>query len=292
MALTRRGSLAALTGLAVVPLVGAAPRAPAVPTRTAPSFARLEREFDARLGVHAVDTGTGKVVAYRPDERFAFASTYKALAAGAVLRRNTPAGLERVVPYTRAELVAHSPVTERHVESGMSLRALCDAAIRYSDNTAGNLLLDELGGPKGFQAELAGLGDTTTRADRYEPALNEAAPGDPRDTSTPRALTSALYAYTLGGVLDGERRALLLDWLGRNTTGGALIRSGVPAHWKVGDKTGNASYGTRNDIAVVSPPGAAPILLTVLSSRAARDAAYDDRLIARATEVVVAALRA
>ncbi|MEU8791310.1 class A beta-lactamase [Streptomyces sp. NPDC048643] len=291
MALTRRGSLAALTGLTAVPLFGAAPRGIAAPTESAPSFAELEGEFDARLGVYAVHTGKGRAVAYRSDERYAFASTYKALAAGAVLRKNTPAGLERVVRYTRAHLVAHSPVTERHVESGMSLRALCDAAIRYSDNTAGNLLFDELGGPKGLQTELVGLGDTTTRADRYEPALNEATPGDPRDTSAPRALASTLRAYALGGVLSSEKRALLIGWLGHNTTGDALIRAGVPAHWKVGDKTGNASYGTRNDIGVVFPPDAAPIVLAVLSSRATQDAAYDDRLIARATEVVVAALR-
>ncbi|MFJ8991166.1 class A beta-lactamase [Streptomyces sp. NPDC102279] len=291
MALTRRGSLAALTGLATVPLFGAAQRAMAAPANSAPAFAELEREFDARLGVYAVDTGNGKSVAYRADERFAFASTYKALAAGAVLRKNTPAGLERVVRYTHADLVAHSPVTERHMESGMSLRALCDAAIRYSDNTAGNLLFDELGGPKGFQTELAGRGDTTTQADRYEPALNEATPGDPRDTSTPRALASTLRAYTLGGVLDAGRRALLIDWLGRNTTGDALIRGGVPAHWKVGDKTGNASYGTRNDIGIVRPPDAAPIVLAVLSSRTTQDAPYDDQLIARATEIVVATSR-
>ncbi|MFD6918837.1 class A beta-lactamase [Streptomyces sp. NPDC059944] len=291
MALTRRGSLAALTGLAMVPVFGTASRAMAAPTESAPAFAELEREFDARLGVYAMDTGTGRAVAFRADERFAFASTYKALAAGAVLRKNTAAGLERVVRYTHADLVAHSPVTERHVESGMPLRALCDAAIRYSDNTAGNLLFDELGGPKGFQTELVGLGDTTTRADRYEPGLNEATPGDPRDTSTPHALASTLHAYTLGGVLGARESALLTDWLGRNTTGDALIRAGVPAHWKVGDKTGNASYGTRNDIGIVRPPDAAPIVLAVLSSRTTRDAAYDDRLIARATEVVVAASR-
>lgn len=290
MVLTRRGSLAALTGLAVGPLLGAAPRDAAVRRESAYRFAGLEREFDARLGVYAVNTGDGRAVAHRPDERFAYASTYKALAAGAVLGKNTLNGLERMVRYTRDDLVAHSPVTERNVMVGMSLRALCDAALRYSDNTAGNLLLDELGGPQGFQAALVALGDTTTQADRYETDLNEATPGDRRDTSTPRALVSTLRAYTLGDVLDARKRALLLDWLTRNTTGDALIRAGVPAGWQVGDKTGNARYGTRNDIAVVRPPGAAPIILAVLSSRAAPDAAHDDRLIARATEVTVAAL--
>ncbi|MGW7101707.1 class A beta-lactamase [Streptomyces sp. NPDC054838] len=293
MALTRRASLTALTGLAALPLLGASAPAPApapAPPSPTDAFAELEREFDARLGVYAVDTGSGRTVAHRADERFPYASTYKALAAGAVLEKNTLAGLEKVVHYTHGDLVTYSPVTEQHVESGMTLRALCDAAIRYSDNTAGNLLFDELGGPKGFQAALARLGDTTTRADRYETALNGAVPGDPRDTSTPRTLAAGLRAYTLGDVLDAGKKALLTDWLRRNTTGDELIRAGVPVHWRVGDKTGSADYGTRNDIAIACPPGGAPLILAILSTRGIRNAAYDNELIARAAAVVVATI--
>ncbi|THA46114.1 class A beta-lactamase [Streptomyces sp. A1136] len=311
MALTRRASLTALTGLAAGPLLGlarppagAAPRgAPTKPkatttatatatatTSAADAFAALERGHDARLGVYAVDTGTGRTVAHRADERFAYASTYKALAAGAVLRKNTLEGLEKVVHYTHGDLVTYSPVTEQHVDTGMTLRALCDAAIRYSDNTAGNLLLDALGGPKGFQAALVALGDGTTQVDRYETALNEATPGDPRDTSTPRTLAADLRAYTLGDALNAEKRALLTGWLGRNTTGDELIRAGVPAGWWVGDKTGSADYGTRNDIAVVRPPEAAPIILAILSTHASRDTTPDNELIAQATRDVIAAL--
>ncbi|MFJ9575060.1 class A beta-lactamase [Streptomyces sp. NPDC101191] len=295
MALTRRASLAALSTVALAPLLGCttetadtAAKPSAAPTDDV--FARLERKFDARLGVYALDTGDGSVLAHRADERFAYASTYKALAAGAVLKTSAPAALERVVHYTRDDLVTHAPITEQHVDTGMTLRALCDAAVRYSDNTAGNLLFRALGGPKGFQAALAGLGDRTTRADRYETALNEATPGDPRDTSTPRALATDLRAYALGDALDPEGKALLVDWLRRNTTGDDVIRAGVPAGWQVGDKTGTADYGTRNDIGVLWHPDRAPIVLAVLSSRAARDAEHDDRLLAQATEAVVTAL--
>lgn len=302
MALTRRASLTALTGLAAGPLLGlatptagAAPRGATVKPKAAATsptaaFAALERERDARLGVFAVDTGSGRTVAHRADERFAYASTYKALAAGAVLRKNTLEGLEEVVHYTHGDLVTYSPVTGQHVDTGMTLRALCDAAIRYSDNTAGNLLLDALGGPKGFQAALVALGDGITRVDRYETALNEATPGDPRDTSTPRTLAADLRAYALGDVLNAEKRALLTDWLGRNTTGDELIRAGVPTGWWVGDKTGSADYGTRNDIAVVRPPKAAPIVLAILSTHASRNAAQDNALIAQATELVIATI--
>lgn len=254
-------------------------------------FSRLERDFDARLGVYAVDTATGREVAYRADERFAHASTFKVLAAGELLRRNSLEELDRTITYSRDDLVTYSPITEKHVDSGMPLREVIAAAIRHSDNTAGNLLLRELGGPDGFTAALRRIGDTTTRADRFETDLNETAPGDPRDTSTPRALATSLRAYAVDDVLPADKRAVLNEMLRTNTTGDALIRASAPAGWQVGDKTGAASHGTRNDIAVVWPPERAPIVLAVLSDREAEDADYEDALIARAAAVVFELLR-
>lgn len=255
-------------------------------------FRRLEEQFGARLGIYAVDTGAGRTVEYRADERFAYASTWKALAAAEVLDGTTDAQLDRVVRYSARDLVAHSPITEKHVGEGMSLRALADAAVRYSDNTAGNLLLRHLGGPAGFESKLRALGDTVTDAARYETALNEGTPGDRRDTSTARALAGDLRAYTVGVALEPADRDVLIGWLRGNTTGAALVRAGVPAGWVVGDKTGTGGYGTRNDIAVIWPPDRAPIVLAVLSSRDRKDASPDDSLIAQATRVVVAHLRA
>ncbi|MEU7755245.1 class A beta-lactamase [Micromonospora sp. NPDC049171] len=256
----------------------------------AQEFQRLEQTFGARLGVYAVDTGTGRTVAHRPDERFAYASTWKALAAAEVLDDTTDAELNRVVRYSAGELVAHSPITEKHVAEGLSLRALGDAAVRHSDNTAGNLLLRHLGGPQGFETKLRARGDTVTDATRYETALNEATPGDRRDTSTARALAGDLRAYTLGDALPPADRDVLRGWLRDNTTGATLIRAGVPAGWVVGDKTGTGGYGTRNDIAVLWPPDRAPIVLAVLTNRATKDATPDDALLAQATRVVVAHL--
>lgn len=253
-------------------------------------FRRLEENFDARLGVYAIDTGTGQTVRYRADERFAYASTFKALAAAAVLDETTDAELDRVVRYSADDLVTYSPVTELHVADGMTLRAIADAAVRYSDNTAGNLLLGQLGGPQGFEKELREIGDQVTDPARYETALNEARPGDRRDTSTARALVEDLRAYAVGDVLEPADRDILTGWLRGNTTGGELIRAGVPEGWVVGDKTGAGGYGTRNDIAVIWPPDRAPIVLAVLSRRDQKDASYDNALIARAAEVVIASL--
>ncbi|MFF9912458.1 class A beta-lactamase [Streptomyces sp. NPDC013457] len=302
----RHRLLAVLAAFALVPLTGCGGNRPpadsAPPPResaTAPDgvaaararFRALERNYGARLGVYALDTGSGREVAYNDSARFPYASTFKALAAGAVLRENPGDGMKRVVTYSRDDLVAHSPVTERHVATGMTLAELCDAAVRYSDNTAANLLFDRIGGPGGLQATLAELGDGVTRMERREPELNEWAPGATRDTSTPRALAGSLRAFVLGDALRPDGRAALTTWLRTNTTGAELIRAGVPEDWTVGDKTGaGGTYGTRNDIAVLWPPGRAPIVLAVLSNRLTADASYDDRLIAEAAAAATEAL--
>lgn len=252
---------------------------------------RLEESFDARLGVFAIDTGTGRTVEHRADERFAYASTFKALAAAAVFDQTTAAELDQVIRYTADDLVTYSPITEQHVDTGMPLRDIADAAVRYSDNTAGNLLLKQLGGPDGFEKMLREIGDEVTDPDRWETDLNDYTPGDPRDTSTPRALAESLQAYAVGDALATDDQDLLVELLVTNTTGDELIRAGVPAGWRVGDKTGAARYGTRNDIAVIWPQDGRPIVLAVLSDRATPDAEYDNALIAQATQAVVGALR-
>jgi beta-lactamase class A len=252
------------------------------------AFARLESQFHATLGVYALDTGTGRTVTYRPDTRFAFCSTAKAFAAAALLKQDTDAQLKQTLHYTSADLVDYSPVTSQHVATGMTLQSVMTAAIEVSDNTAFNLMLQQIGGPSALQNVLRGIGDATSNVDRTEPTVNSATPGDTRDTTTPRAFAADLRAYVLGDELSDARRAQLTSWLEANTTGGPYIRASVPAGWKVGDKTGNGDYGTRNDIAVLWPSGGgAPIVLAVLSHRGTADASSDDALIADATALVL-----
>ncbi|MQS16826.1 class A beta-lactamase [Streptomyces kaniharaensis] len=273
---------------------GSSPASAPSPTATAPitaSFNELEQRFGARLGVYALDTGSGREIVHRADERFAFASTSKALATGALLRHASDEQLDKVVAFRTEDLLKWAPITSQHVATGMRVRDLASAAIEYSDNTAANLVTAELGGPAAIQQALRDLGDATTNVNRTEPTLNEATPGDPRDTSTPRVLAADLRRYVLGDVLADDRRRLLTDWLVANTTGGPYIRAGLPADWKVGDKTGNAGYGTRNDIAVVWPSGGrSPLVIVVLSDRGKPDATSDDALIAQATRAAVGAL--
>jgi beta-lactamase class A len=254
-------------------------------------FAKLEEKFHAKLGVFALDTGTNQTVNYHPDERFAYTSTHKALAVGALLQQKSIEDLNKTITYTREDLVNYSPITEKHVDTGMTLKELSDASLRYSDNTAGNLILKQLGGPTGFKKALEEIGDNVTTPERFEPDLNEVNPGETHDTSTPRALATSLQAFTLGDKLPTEKRELLIGWMKRNTTGDALIRAGVPKGWEVADKTGAGLYGTRNDIAIIWPPKGDPIVLAVLSSRDQKDADYNDKLIAEATKEVIKALK-
>lgn len=246
-----------------------------------------EEGLGARLGVLIRETGGRRSWSHRAEERFPMCSVFKALAGAAVLARVDQGQdhLDRLIPYGRADLVAYSPVTEAHAGEGMSLGALCEAAITLSDNTAGNLILATLGGPEGLTRWLRAIGDDVTRLDRWETALNEATPGDPRDTTTPTALCATLEAIALGPVLSTPSRSQIIAWMAGNKVGDTKVRAGLPAGWRVADKTGAGGHGTNNDAGLIWPPGRAPILFAILTTETsasvdAKNAAMAD--IARA----------
>jgi beta-lactamase class A len=221
----------------------------------------IEVGVAGRLGVAVLDTATGVLDGHRLDERFPMSSTFKTLAAAWVLAR-VDAGQERLdrrVVVTRESLLEWAPVTSRHVGgAGMTLAELCEAAITVSDNTAANLLLAGTGGPAAVTAFMRRLGDDVTRLDRTEPTLNESRPGDPRDTSTPRAMAQTLRKLMLGDALSPAGRAQLVQWMAANTTGAKRLRAGVPFDWRVADKTGTGRLGSTNDVGVLWPPQGAP----------------------------------
>ncbi|GAA0245491.1 class A beta-lactamase BlaC [Saccharothrix mutabilis subsp. mutabilis] len=250
----------------------------------------LESNFAARLGVYAVDTGSGATIAHRADERFAFCSTFKGLAAAAVLHRHPLSRLDTLVTYSETDLMRSSTITRQHVATGMTLRDLCDAAVRHSDGTAGNLLLREVGGPAGFTQFVRALGDTVTRMDRWEPDLTSAIPGDPRDTTSPRAIGTTYREVVLGEALPPERRDFLRDLLERSTTGARRVRAGLPPGWRAADKTGTGDRGTVNDIALAWPPDAKPLVIAIMSDKSEPDANYDEALLAQAAAYVAETL--
>jgi beta-lactamase class A len=215
------------------------------------------------------------------------------LASGAILRANErgPGLLDRLIRWTKDDLVPNSPVTELHVDTGLTIAELCHAAITRSDNTAGNLLLRQLGGPPAITRFARTLGDPVTRLDRWEIELNDWFPGERRDTTVPAAQAHNLRALTLGRALGPAGRERLLGWLRANTTGGARIRAGLPPSWTIGDKTGSSSsYGAANDIAVATPLSGAPLILAIYTNRNAADAPYDNQVIADTATILATAL--
>ncbi|GAB7144916.1 class A beta-lactamase [Mycobacterium riyadhense] len=281
----------------LIPLAGCARRAsgdpPAVTTALArpdiaARFSELERNYEARLGVYV----PAAQIAYRADERFAFCSTFKAPLVAAVLHQFPLPHLDKVITYTSDDIRSTSPVTQQHVATGMTIGQLCDAAIRYSDGTAANLLLADIGGTATFTGYLRELGDTVSRLDQVEPELNRDAPDDQRDTTTPHAIALVFQQLVLGNALPADKKAMLIDWMARNTTGAKRIRAGFPADWKVIDKTGTGDYGRANDVAVVWSPTGVANVVAIYSDRAAKgyDAEPSDGLIAEAAALVASAL--
>lgn len=269
------------------------PTAPLLPPSAAPpvdpDLAALERRSGGRLGVHALDTGTGATVSHRGGELFLMASTAKLLLAAAVLDRAAadPALLDRRVRYGREALLEYAPVTAANLATGMTVAELCGAALTVSDNTAANLLLELLGGPSVVTAFVRGIGDATTRFDRTEPDLNvSTGADDERDTTTPAAMVGSIRAVALGDGLPPAGRDRLTGWLLANTTGDATIRAGAPAGWLVGDKTGTGAQGERNDVGILLPPDRAPLVLAVHTDPDDPGSTAGDSTIAEATAIV------
>ncbi|MEU0007921.1 class A beta-lactamase [Streptomyces sp. NPDC006314] len=294
----RRGLLKA--GLAFTTTAAAATAAPAPAASAAPDtgsraadaeLSELEQRYGARLGVYARNARTGRTVSHRAGERFPMCSTFKAFAAAAVLRDHGGcAPLDRMVHYPPHDILPNSPRTEENLRTGMTVADLCAAAIQYSDNAAGNLLLRQLGGPEGLTRFFRSLGDEVSRLDRWEPELNTAVPGDLRDTTTPKAIGGSLERVTLGRALDGTDRERLVTWLKGNTTSAARFRAGLPREWVVADKTGTGAYATANDIGVAWTTRRTPVVLAVLSTKSTGDAPVAEALVAEAARIVARTL--
>lgn len=260
------------------------------------ALAELERAHSARLGVYGHNTTTGETVRYRAEETFPMCSVFKTLTGAAVLRDLDRRGefLDLRIRYTRQDLeeAGGYPVTgrEENLADGMTVAALCHAAIAYSDNAAANLLLRELGGPTAVTRFCRSVGDTTTRLDRWEPALNSAEPWRTTDVTAPAAIGRTYAKLVLGDALVRRDRLQLTEWLLANTTSTNRFRKGLPADWTLGDKTGTGRYGTSNDVGVAWTPDGAPVVLAVLSTKSDPDAPMDDALVAESAELLAAAL--
>jgi beta-lactamase class A len=290
-----QGSLAAGVLLSTRTLRAAAGTTQVVPGHPLARLAALQEAHGGRLGVSILDTATGRRVDHRGEERFPMCSTFKLLAVAGVLARVDRGELDlaRRIRFADADLVSYSPVTGKRTGApGMTLAEICEAAITLSDNTAGNLLLDRLGGPAGWTAFARSLGDDISRLDRRETDLNEAIPGDPRDTTTPSAMLRDLQAVLVGDTLKPASKAQLIGWLEATKTGDKRLRAGFPAGWRVGDKTGTSDNAVFNDVAIAWPPGRAPVIVTAYYAETPADGDTANAVIAEVGRIAADAILA
>ncbi|MCA1377883.1 MULTISPECIES: class A beta-lactamase [unclassified Bradyrhizobium] len=280
MLVDRRSLLASFAWLAASPaLAGDAPS----------EFESYERESGGRIGLYAENLATGKKLAWRADERFVMCSTFKASLAANVLARvdRGEEQLAAMIPYGQADLLEYAPVARENLAAGkMSVGEMCKAIVELSDNTCANLLLARIGGPAALTAFWRSLGDTTSRLDHNEPELNRSQPGDPRDTTTPAAMAGNLRRLVAGEALSPASRALLTDWMVNCKTGANRLRGGLPAGWKIGDKTGNNGKDASGDIAVAWPKPDTPILIAAYTQGGTPSAAQITSAFARIGRMV------
>jgi beta-lactamase class A len=232
-------------------------------------IAALEKKNGGRIGASVVWADGTTQFSYRGNERFAMCSTFKALLGAATLARvdSKKESTDRFISYKSSDILDHAPIAKKNLAAGrMSVAELNAASIQYSDNTAANLLLDTIGGPKGFTDYLRSIGDSTTRLDRNEPSLNANIAGDLRDTTTPDAMADTLRKLLFGDSLSPASKEQLKAWMFGNTTGDTRIRAGFDKFWMIGDKTGAGDNGANNDVAVVYPRGYPPFIITVYYS--------------------------
>jgi len=269
--------------------------APGIARATAPTVSDQLRDLEAaaggRLGVAALDLDSHTRWTYRADELFALCSTFKLLAAAYVLARvdRGQENLTRRVVFSGLDVVDYSPITVQHIGApGLDMAALCEAAVTLSDNTAANLILASFGGPAALTAYLRTLGDSVTRLDRIETDLNEAIPGDPRDTTSPAAMLGLMEKLLVGDALSARSRTQLNAWLKASETGDNRLRAGFPVEWVVGDKTGTGGFNTTNDVAIAWPPERAPVLITCYYTDSPGQPAMREYVLAEVARTITA----
>jgi beta-lactamase class A len=254
----------------------------------------LERRHNVIIGVHAVDIDTGRNVGHRDTELFAVCSTFKTYAAAAVLQKSERGelALDQKVFVDPAEIVTNSPRTQPRAGGEMTLGELCQAALQVSDNTAGNLLLQTIGGPQAITEFARSIDDEATRLDRWETELNSAIPGDPRDTSTPHMIGRGYRNLLTRDVLAPPQRQQLEDWMRANET--SSMGAGLPAGWTTADKTGSGDYGSTNDVGVAYDPVGRRVLLAMMTRSKVNDPKAQNLrpLIAELTKLLIPVLLA
>jgi len=248
----------------------------------------LEKSFDGKIGVYAINTNNNQIIAYRADERFPVQSTLKLIGVSALLKNSNGDKnlLQEKIHYTKSDLISWHPITGKYSNSGMTLEALSAAAISYSDNPAINLIMKKLGGPQAVTDFAHTIGNRSFNIEHYEGNLNSN-PNTMQDNSTPKDMAISVQKLLLGNVLTPSQRTQLVKWMRDNTVAYKRIRAGVPLGWVVADKTGSGDFGIANDIGILWSPTCKPIVLSIYTVRNKQDAKKREDIVASTTRIVL-----
>lgn len=256
---------------------------------TTQDLKKVEDKYDANVGVHALNTATNEEITFNEDKRFAYASTFKAVSSSMLLEKTPHNELNKKVHVSKEDIVPYSPVLEKFINKDITIKKLIEATMLYSDNTANNMIIEELGGYKEVNKRLKSLDDKTTKPSRMEPELNNFDPKSNKDTSTPKAFGKTLNKLINDGRLSKENKAFLIDLMINNKSGDTLIKKGAPKNFKVADKSGQAiTYASRNDVAFVYPKGESkPIVLVIFTNKEGKTDKPNDKVISETAKVVL-----
>lgn len=256
---------------------------------TTEDLKKIEDKYDANVGVYALNTETDKEITFNDDKRFAYASTFKAVSSAMLLEKTPHNELNKKVHVSKDDIVPYSPVLEKFINKDITIKKLIEATMLYSDNTANNMIIEELGGYKEVYKRLKSLDDMTTKPSRMEPELNNYDPKSNKDTSTPKAFGKTLNKLINDGRLSKENKAFLIDLMINNKSGDTLIKKGAPKNFKVADKSGQAiTYASRNDVAFVYPKGESkPIVLVIFTNKEGKTDKPNDKVVSETAKVVL-----
>lgn len=256
---------------------------------TTQDLKKVEDKYDANIGVYALNTATDEEITFNEDKRFAYASTFKALSSAMLLEKTPHNELNKKVHVSKEDIVPYSPVLEKFINKDISIKKLIEATMLYSDNTANNMIIEELDGYKEVNKRLKSLDDKTTKPSRMEPELNNYNPKSNRDTSTPQAFGKTLNKLINDGRLSKENKTFLIDLMINNKSGDTLIKKGAPKNFKVADKSGQAiTYASRNDVALVYPKGESkPIVLVIYTNKEGKTDKPNDKVVSETAKVVL-----
>lgn len=256
---------------------------------TTQDLKKVEDKYDANVGVYALNTATDEEITFNDDKRFAYASTFKAVSSAMLLEETPHNELNKKVHVSKEDIVPYSPVLEKFINKDITIKKLIEATMLYSDNTANNMIIEELGGYKEVNKRLKSLDDKTTKPSRMEPELNNYDPKSNKDTSTPKAFGKTLNKLINDGRLSKENKAFLIDLMINNKSGDTLIKKGAPKNFKVADKSGQAiTYASRNDVAFVYPKGESkPIVLVIFTNKEGKTDKPNDKVVSETAKVVL-----